>query len=165
METGSDGKLWLEDGLYIGSDRDKPSVHIGYLSNTRAGTEKHEVIRAGNSKNSDDAPFIVYEDGRVIANYIEANGGRIGNMTIEQVENSSYEVVITSNKGISMLEGTSVELTAHLYKGGEEITGGLNYRWYDKDRVTLGTNRTYEISSIDFNDNGYIQYGCEITVD
>ena len=163
METDAGGQLWLRDKLSIGTENTS-SVEIGYLSNTRTGTEKHEVIRAGDSNNRDDAPFIVYEDGRVIANYIEANGGRIGNMTIEQVENSSYEVVITSNKGISLLEGTSVELIAHLYKGGEEITTGLNYRWYDKDGTTLGTNRTYEISSIDFNDNGYIQYGCEITV-
>ena len=170
METDSNGKLWLRKELNVGMSQTSQTsqtstVQIGYLDGVRDGSTKHEVIRAGDdSKNNNDTPFIVYEDGRVVANYIEANGGRIGNMTIEQVENATYEVVITSNKGISMLEGTEVELTAHLYKGNEEIETGLAYRWYNKTNNNLGTSKTYIIDQVDFNDNGYIQYGCEITV-
>ena len=163
METDSGGKLWLKDKLSIGTPQTS-TVQIGYLENTYTNSKKetkHEVIHAGDS---DDTPFIVYEDGRVVANYIEANGGRIGNMTIEQVENATYEVVITSNKGISMLEGTEVELTAHLYKGNEEVKTGLTYRWYNKSDNNLGTDQKYIIDEVDFNNNGYVQYGCEITV-
>ena len=165
METDSGGKLWLRDQLSIGI-LEKSTVHIGYLekgyTNSKNET-KHEVIHAGDS-GSGDTPFIVYEDGKVVANYIEVNGGRIGNITVEQVENATYEVVITSSKGISMLKGTEVVLTAHLYKGNEEVNTGLAYRWYNKTDDNLGTGKTYTIEEVDFNENGYIQYGCEITV-
>jgi predicted Fe-Mo cluster-binding NifX family protein len=41
----------------------------------------------------------------VIANYIVANGGKIGTMEIESIEDRGYEVVITSNVGNSMKTG------------------------------------------------------------
>ena len=165
METDGEGELWLKDRLHIGDTQFDSMVEIGYLSGVRAGTNKHEVIRAGDSNNSSDTPFVVYEDGRIVANYIEANGGRIGNMTIAQVENAAYEVVITSNKGASMLEGTVVELTAHLYCGGQEITKGLTYQWYTPEGdLSQKTEWKLILEPIDFNGAGYIQYGCRITM-
>jgi hypothetical protein len=87
METDDIGELWLKDRLRVGTAKTS-TVEIGYLSNTRSDG-KHEVIHAGNT--GDD--FIVYEDGKVIAKNIEVRGGRIGNMTIAELEGGDrYDV-------------------------------------------------------------------------
>ena len=156
MVTDDDGELWLENRLKIG-DGTSSTVELGYLDETRAdGT--HEVIHAGTG--SDE--FIVYEDGKVVANYIEANGGKIGNMTIESIENRGYELVITSNIGNSMKAGEQVELTATLYKGTTKITEGVTYQWYNTNGDIFGaTGQKYLINSVQFN-NGFAQYGCKV---
>ena len=172
METDDNGELWLRNKLQIGTLQTS-RVEIGYLPETRketingiiTDTNIHEVIHAGDMTNGKDKDFIVYEDGRVIANYIEAKGGKIGNMSIESVEKAAYEVVITSNIGNSMHQGSIVELTAHLYYGGEEVKNNLSYQWYDnKGNITGATDQKYNIDGIQFNNDGYIQYGCKITV-
>jgi hypothetical protein len=53
-----------------------------------------------------------------------------------------------------------------LFKGREEITQGLTYQWYTNEgNISGATNRTYVIEDINFNENGYIQYGCKITAE
>jgi hypothetical protein len=168
METDDSGELWLKNRLRVGTNNTS-TVEIGYLDAIRAETDIHEVIHAGDFTRQDDKPFIVYEDGRVVANYIEANGGRIGNMSIETIEQIGYEVIITSNIGNIIKEGTPVELSASLYlngipyvpKNNEEI----KYQWYDENGVDINgaTSNQYVTEPITFN-NGYVQYGCKITV-
>ena len=154
METDDIGKLWLKNTLSVETYTDK-KVGIGKLDST----ETKDTIHGGRVFDANDN-FVVYEDG-----YIKATGGQIGNMTIEQVEQSAYEVVITSNRGNSMKEGSQVILSASLYIGGKEITEGLTYQWYlGETKITDATKKEYVIESIDFNDNGYIQYSCEITM-
>ena len=87
-------------------------------------------------------------------------------MEIAQVEKAAYEVVIKSDKGIAVKNGTEVTLTATLYLGGQPYSGEVSYRWYNLNNKdgTLSNNSTYKIDLVSFNDSGYAQYGCEITV-
>lgn len=169
METDDTGELWLKNRLRIGTDKTS-TVEIGYLEATRADG-KHEVIHAGDGEQK----FIVYEDGKMIAQGAEfhgtiyATGGKIGNMSIEAIENiedAQYRMEIISNVGNSIKEGTTVTLTAKLYRGQTEIRENLSYQWFDANLNELenGTNATYTINNIDFPDsNVYLQYGCKIT--
>jgi hypothetical protein len=99
-------------------------------------------------------------------------GGTIGGMSIESIDGFGYEVIITSNKGVSMLENTSIELTATLYQNGNEYTPKkgeeVKYRWYSLDSSVSITepssNQKYVVDAVKFNPSGFIQYGCEITV-
>lgn len=87
METDDEGELWLKNRLRIGTN-DTSTVEIGYLDAVRAETDIHEVIHAGDGEQE----FIVYEDGKMVAQGAEfhgaiyAIGGKIGNMTIGEVE-------------------------------------------------------------------------------
>lgn len=165
MQTDSNGELWLQNRLRIG-DGQTSSVEIGYIDK-KAGEEKHKVIHAGFSKDDDnDKEFIVYEDGHVIANYIEAKAGKIGNMTIEQVEQSKYEVLITSSRGNALKEGSQTILTAQLLLAGKPYEGTVGYQWYkvnngNIENIQGETKSILTIDSVVFND-GYVQYGCKI---
>ena len=89
METDDEGELWLKNRLRIGTN-DTSTVEIGYLDAVRAETDIHEVIHAGNGEQE----FIVYEDGKMVAQGAEfhgaiyATGGKIGNLTIGNVEDA-----------------------------------------------------------------------------
>ena len=156
MQTGSDGKLWLQSELSVG-DGQNSKTSIGYSGTVRANSTAHAVIQAGGAE--DEQKFVVYEDG-----YIEATGGKIGNMTIESIEKAAYEVVITSDKGLSLKNKTQVTLTAHLYYGGEEITEGVEYYWYEGEPTgnSIGSGKNL-VREVIF-ENGYAQYSCVITV-
>ena len=90
METGSHGRLWLKDALYIGND-DMPStqnVSLGFLPerpftpNEKSGAQ--QVFNASNN-------FIVYADGKIEAKEgtftgeIHAESGDIGGVTISSI--------------------------------------------------------------------------------
>jgi hypothetical protein len=89
LETDNGGKLWLRKQLSVGTI-ETSRVEIGYLDDKRENTEIHEVIHAGEGEQK----FIVYEDGKMYAEGAEfhgtiyASGGKIGNMTITEVEDS-----------------------------------------------------------------------------
>lgn len=168
MLTKDDGTLWLENALYIGADSktiEDATVKIGYLEATRAETDIHEVIHAGNN----ESEFIVYEDGKMKATgaeftgTIHATGGTIGGLTIEEWNNKGYELQITSNMGIAIKNGQEVILTATLYYGSEEAQGVL-YEWYDSEYLQkIGTGKNLVIQA-DFKDQGVITYGCKATI-
>ena len=87
METDDSGELWLKNRLRIGLG-ETSTVEIGYLDAVRVETDVHEVIHAGDGEQE----FIVYEDGKMVAEGAEFHGaiyatsGKIGNMTIGEVE-------------------------------------------------------------------------------
>ena len=89
METDDKGELWLKNRLRVGTNNTS-TVEIGYLDAVRAETDIHEVIHAGNGAQE----FIVYEDGKMLAQGAEFHGtifaeaGKIGNMTIGDVEDA-----------------------------------------------------------------------------
>ena len=165
METDDGGRLWLRDKLSIVGTSETPTVAIGQLGNKRADG-KQEVIHAGSSTlGSQDSPFIVYEDGRVVANYIEVNGGKIGTVAVDTLKKIGYEVVIVSSKGTLLKEGSGTTLTATLYREGSPYEGSVTYQWYDNDGDIVGeTSQDFKIEGIDFEATGYVQYGCKVTV-
>ena len=87
METGDKGKLWLKNQLNISKSKDNYNIQLGFLDKTKDNSDVHEVFNATDK-------FIVYEDGSMKATdgeftgTINATGGKIGNMTIGNVESA-----------------------------------------------------------------------------
>ena len=177
MEHASDGKVWIRDELKVGAGLS--SVTIGYLEDTKSKSYKntidfdgvsddkiHQVINANNK-------FMVYEDGSMKATdgeftgIIYATGGKIGNLDITSLEESSYQVAIESDTGTVFKNGIGIKiLTARLYKGKDEITEGITgYQWYRFDVILEGENKqTLEVEATDLDpssDNA--TYSCAIT--
>jgi hypothetical protein len=106
METHDDGTLWLENCLYIGQKKNNiwvSTVGIGMLEGSREVNSQtyQEVFHAGTGNTEgEEKPkeFIVYEDGYMVASggefhgAIYADGGRIGNMTIGEVEGAIGDI-------------------------------------------------------------------------
>lgn len=72
--------------------------------------------------------------GATFTGTIYATGGKIGNMTINDVEEATYKVVITSDAGTVFKNRTgSKTLTATLMKGNTAVEPGgtiqLSYQW------------------------------------
>jgi hypothetical protein len=143
METDDKGKLWLRKELNVGTSTTS-KVAIGYLDDTRKvevndeTTEIHEVIHAGDGGTS----FIVYEDGKLVAQGVEIKGsitaesGTIGGLSVNQWEEMSYSVKITSSAGeVIKIDSTdentqATVLTATLYRGSKPVTDkNLHYTW------------------------------------
>ena len=166
METDGSGELWLREKLSVGTT-DTSRVEIGYLQDIDKNG-KHEVIHAGDSNAPTDQPFIVYEDGHVVANYIEVRGGTIGGMEVSQIANTGLEVLITSNMGMVVSEGSLVTLTANVLKRGEtyipEEGTQVFYQWYKSSQlIPEATKQTLEIV-VQFGEAVYNQYSCTVTV-
>lgn len=124
----------------------------------------------------------LYDDGTLIAKQliadgmkakgvdiegtIYATGGKIGNLTIAEIEQGGYSVVIRSDSGTVFKNGAGVKtLSAHLYKGDKEVTENLTYQWY-KDNVAISgaVQQTIQVNaqSLDaLTDNAV--YSCTIT--
>ena len=162
METDDSGDLWLKNKLSIETYNNQ--VAIGKLDTQKTKDETHgsRVIDANNS-------FVVYEDGYMKATggeftgTINATGGSIGGLTIGQLKEMGYEVQITSDVGVTMKQGQKVTLRAILLYGGEQIQAS-KYQWYDGTYTKLlHDGQNYEFI-VDFGENGFVQYGCKITL-
>lgn len=164
LEQSSYGKVWIKNEIKIGGSNS--TVSIGYLSNIK-NENVHEVINANNK-------FIVYEDGSMtateanITGIINAIGGQIGNLTIQEISSIGYQVSVESEDGNTFKnnEGTKI-LTARLYKGSEEITSNLTYQWYRNSVILTGENsKTLEVDASDIGGTGSAVYMCNInTID
>ena len=124
----------------------------------------------------------LYDDGTLIAKQliadgmrakgvdiegtIHATGGKIGNLTIAEIEQGGYSVVIRSDSGTVFKNGVGVKtLSAHLFRGDKEVTENLTYQWY-KDNVAISgaVQQTIQVNaqSLDaLTDNAV--YSCTIT--
>lgn len=161
LETGDDGELWLRNMLSVGTSESQ-TVYLGYNENAiRTSSNAHEVFHAGDDANK----FVVYEDG-----YIQATGGKIGNLTISQIEETGYKVKITTDKGTIFDESIDrIILTATLYNGSTEITNNVGYQW--KKKTTSGwqaiagaTNASYTaLKPTDASGSAIDFYRCDIT--
>lgn len=163
METNSLGDLWLRNRLNISSTNGTNyNIGIGYLDNTKPNTNIHEVVNANNK-------FIVYEDGSMKATdgeftgIINATGGKIGNMTIEQIEDATYRVIIESSDGTIFKNGKGEKkLTAKLYKGEVEVTTGtFTYNWQLNAKPYGGNTKEITVSA--GADDSIYNYQCKIT--
>ena len=144
METADDGTLWLRKELNISSTNDKYSIQIGYLD-LKEEESLHRTIDVNNQ-------FIVYEDGSMVASKgtftgtIYATGGTIGGLTIEQVVGNGTRFEITSSEGLVVDRQTETTiLTAHAYRGEEDITSEFDYTWFIDD-INKGTGVTYTLT-------------------
>lgn len=164
METDDQGELWLKNKLEIETYKENTNVRIGKID-----TEESELGEHGGRVIDANRGFIVYEDGHMVAQSgefygkIYATGGQIGGLTVDQWAEKGYDLVLTSNKGNSMKNGTAVTLTAQLYHGSDTVSG-VTYEWYDlnNENVILHTGQQYNIT-VDFT-NGFVQYGCKATM-
>ena len=164
METNNLGALWLRNRLNISSTDENFSIGIGYLDGTKQvlGAEIHEVFNANDK-------FMVYEDGSMKATdgeftgTIYATGGKIGNMTIDEVEQSVYKVIIESSNGTIFKNGQgSKTLTAKLYEGDSEVTTGtFTYMWFKNNVQQQQTTKQITVTA-DSTDAVYT-YTCRIT--
>lgn len=160
MLTKDDGTLWLENALYIGADSktaEDATVKIGYLEATRAETDIHEVIHAGNGGQE----FIVYEDGKMKATgaeftgTIHATGGTIGGLTINQLIESGYTVDIQSSEGGFAFrngQGTKV-FSFKLYRGQEDITDLVERVTWFLNEEEYSSGFTVEVSGSEIGDS------------
>lgn len=134
METDDEGELWLKNRLRVGTNNTS-TVEIGYLDATRTETNIHEVIHAGDTGQE----FIVYEDGRMVAEGAEFHGtiyaeaGLIGGMTIGQVE-----------EGIKNIENVT-EAVKKL-----DIQSKLGYNFKVEKGVSTPTQLEFEIKATGF---------------
>ena len=162
METDSTGKLWLKNRLDVSSTTGNYNIGLGYLSGTKPQTSIHEIFNA-------NGEFIVYEDGSMKATSgeftgtIYATGGKIGNVTIGEVEQAAYRVVIESDSGtvFKNAQGTK-RLTAKLYKGDTEVTTGtFVYAWFLNGTQLLQTTKYIDVTAGSLNE--VCTYSCNIT--
>ena len=173
METDSTGKLWLKNRLDISSTNSTYNIGIGYLNAVKPSTSIHEVFNAHSTNPSYGGEFIIYEDGSMKATSgeftgtIYATGGRIGNMTIEEVEESVYRAAVESNSGTVFKNGEGSKiLTAKLYMGTDEVTQGtFTYTWYlnGVEKTQYANYKSIEVSASAQNQT-YV-YSCEIGYD
>lgn len=160
METDDRGELWLRNRLRVGTESTS-TVEIGYLDATRAETNVHEVFHAGNG----DQEFVVYEDGKMIAQGAEFHGGvfaeygQIGNMTVGEVQSG-----IESTKGIEIIadKGTTFQIDAN----NEVVLNELDFRMVEKNITIKSTNDiTWELSSsFEVDDWTFLAHDVQVSV-
>jgi hypothetical protein len=119
MEHSSDGKIWILNELKIGAGAS--TVSLGYLEKTKKDTNDlkttSEPLYKGDNLesirqvfNAADK-FIIHEDGSMRATdgeftgTIYATGGKIGNLDIQALQDTGYEVVIESDSGTVFKNG------------------------------------------------------------
>ena len=156
METGDEGKLWLKKQLNISKSKDNYNIQLGFLDKTKDNSDIHEVFNATDK-------FIVYEDGSMKATdgeftgTINATGGKIGNMTIGDVESG-----IESTKDVEIIanHGTTFQIDAN----NEVYPSKLDFRMVEKNITVPSTNNIrWEISS-NFEQNSWLLVDQDIEV-
>ena len=183
LETNQNGELWLKQKLSIQTNIEDNTVQIGALGIDNSYSGVGKVIDASNK-------FKVYEDGHVegtnahfsggstFTGTINATGGQIGGLTIEEWKDIGYSVQITSSNGIVLKNNTSTVLTATLYKGsvpcidrvtendnnGTPITYAIKYQWKENG-INMGdkTERTIDVSLTEQDTS--VVYECVITLE
>lgn len=158
MVTDDSGELWLKNRLRIGVNNDT-TVEIGYLNRVREDTGIHEIFHAG----KENQEFIVYEDGKMIAQGAEfhgdiyATGGKIGNMTIGEVQSG-----IESTKDVEIIAnyGTTFQIDAN----NEVYPNKLDFRMVEKNiSITSTNNIRWELSS-NFDPDSWVLVAQDIEV-
>lgn len=137
LETINTGELWLKKQLQIKStDGTNYNIALGYLDSVKENSSIHEVFNANDK-------FVVYEDGSMKATdgeftgAIYATGGKIGNMTIGEIEETVTDVrklEIQSDLGYTYkVEGEQVNpisLVLKVKSIGFTISSDQDIVWY-----------------------------------
>ena len=143
LETVADGSLWLEKNLNISSTDDNYSIQLGYLD-LKADEGLHRTIDINDN-------FIVWEDGSMRAKNgtfsgkIEAAGTTIGNLTVEEIIGNGTRFDLISSEGTVVdITTTQTVLSAHAYRGEQDITDQFTYTWF-VDGTNVGVGQTYTL--------------------
>ena len=117
LESSDTGSLFLRELLSIGPNSYAPRTQLGVISTNEDDVSK---IFAINNKN-DEEQLAMFDDGRIVAKNGEFHGGifadygKIGNMTIEAIEEATeYFVLKTTSNTFRITEGVSSPLSATL---------------------------------------------------
>ena len=138
--TQSDGTLWLQDSMKIGTEGQTNTIYLGVGEmDTTPGTNRYKVFNVNDQNNNEK--FVVFSDGTLKASGaiiegtgtfigdIYANGGKIGNMTIESLSDT-IGVRISPNTaefkyGESIATPNSITFTVV-----QSFDGTVTYQWY-----------------------------------
>lgn len=183
METDDNGQLWLRNYLLVGpEDAISSQVRIGYNKDEIKvnSNDVHEVFHAGEENSNKE--FIVYEDGFMKASgaefegTINATGGKIGNLTIDEVSSTiegSMGIEIVSEMGtqfkVNSSGSTPAQLTLILKPNGIVFEENESVEWRRSNdfenwstegliQNSISQNLTYELfEQINKNDTCFIE--------
>ena len=183
METDDNGQLWLRNYLLVGpEDAISSQVRIGYNKDEIKvnSNNSHEVFHAGEENSNKE--FIVYEDGFMKASgaefegTINATGGKIGNLTIDEVSSTiegSIGIEIVSEMGtqfkVNSSGSTPTQLTLTLKPNGIVFEENESVEWRRSNdfenwstegliQNSISQNLTYELfEQINKNDTCFIE--------
>lgn len=170
--TQSDGTLWLQDSMRIGTSTQTNTIYIG-VGEEDSGNNRYKVIKVDDTNNNEK--FVVYSDGTFrataadITGTINATGGQIGNMSIATLSDT-IGVRITPSNGTFKVNGSaatpaSIEFT---YKTSVTVSGQAKWKHSTSTPInfnsgtTSGNSYTYTYNSSDFN-NGVMYLGVQIS--
>ena len=178
METVDDGTLWLKNKLNVETYGNNNNVAIGKLDteDTKNTEENYFGAHGGRvitASGNGETNFAVYEDGFLKANgvaiegTINATGGQIGNLFVEDVEkivgskridisadttsfinNSPDYITITATYNGDVAQNSSIEWS--WYKGSvdsENIIDGQNSNQLQvsKEEISIGSQQVYSV--------------------
>lgn len=178
METNEDGQLWLKDKLRV-ETYNKGEVQIGKLDTGATGEHGGRVITALEKSDSTEElknKFVVYEDGYLEANgvnikgTINATGGKIGNVSIDDIEEvlGAKKLEIDSDGGTFFINNSpsQIVLTAKILT--EETA--TNWKWYyleNENRIEIteyNNSQTCIVQASDISLGGVKIYEVEATI-
>lgn len=126
--------------LYEGilAPTDNPENHDNTLTKLLSVKDSGIDVKADSMGLEEGEVLSIFDDGTILAKRVIIDGGRIGNMTIEEIEKMKLRVLIKITKGDSAIfreseQNDSKELTAFLTNGVEEFSEipgkSLTYQW------------------------------------
>lgn len=140
LETVADGELWLRKALHISNTTGTNyNIAVGYLNGIKPNTSIHEVFNANNA-------FIVYEDGSIKGTNVEFTGGKIGNMTIEDITHQGIIAKISASAD-TFYDATPASITLTASLSDSTITP-RSYQWTKNGASISGaTSATYVVGN------------------
>ena len=108
VSTQSDGTLWLQDSMRIGTANQTNTIYIGVGdADTTSGTNRYKVINVNDLSNNEK--FVVYSDGTLKASGVDITGA----------------ITATSGSFTGTIHATDGEFTGTIHATGGDI-GGLS---------------------------------------
>ena len=188
METDDRGLLYLEKYMRVGpdsTDSTRDRVKFGVVQNYTIESENDlskilsikdsdsKMVKADSFNLEEDEVLSIYDDGTILAKRIIINGGRVGNMTIEEIENLNLKVEIEIVQGNDTIFRNSADsdfktLRASLTDGEKELDfegkKELSYQW-TIDGEYFGNTQIIDVLAADIKSNtGAALVRCYITV-
>lgn len=181
VTTQSDGTLWLQDSMKIGTVNQTNTIYIGkgeVVTDTTQGDDQskiglYKVIRANNSNNVQN--FVLYSDGSLkasgvdITGTINATAGTIGGMTITSLSDTLGVRITPGNSSFKYNNGTATPAFVRFSLKTSIVA--TEYKWVlkksipgtsDYNSASLGSDTyTYTFSNTDFQ-NGIAYLGVRI---